>query len=96
MTYLVALMIHANDYSSASTVYPMIVYALFFTSVEVYSYLCDYKRVYASDVYNLVDATYLVLLWTYIFMFFLNTEKGEELPILFPVINLISWLRGLS
>ena len=42
MTYLVALMVHANDYSSNYTIYPLILYGIFFTSVEIYSIKSDY------------------------------------------------------
>ena len=93
--YLIALFYHADNYTEVSSIYPLIFFFVFFTSLELLSIAVDYKENYTSDIFNYVDFGYLSLLLTYIIMYFVCVTTAT-LGILYPVVNLLSWLRGLS
>ena len=93
--YLLSLMVHANDFVNKYTVYLLIFFLTYFVGIEVLQFTCSYKSRYSADIYNLVDAIYLLLLGFYVFLYF-RTEEKEELIQLLAVVNLVSWLRGLS
>ena len=68
--YLSALMVHANQYTSIVTIYILIYFFVFFTSIEILSFIADYRRNYRSVIYNLLDAIYLCVLSIYIYQYF--------------------------
>ena len=94
-SYLVALMVHANHFDSKGSIFYLVFFLTYFLGMEALQFYCDYKSRYSSDIYNLVDGIYLILLGAYIFTYF-RTEDKEELIQFLYVVNLFSWLRGFS
>ena len=71
------------------------IFFVFFSSIEILCFLVDYKHNYTSDLYNIVDASYLLLLASYFYHYFVDKDKSK-IDAIYPIVNLISWMRGLS
>ena len=65
-------MVHANYYDKVSSIYPLIIFLLYFSSIEILQILVDYKQNYISDLFNILDVTYLVLLAAYLYQYFVT------------------------
>ena len=93
--YLFAIMVHANYFDITASVLPLIGFLIYFVSLEIFTIKIDYRSSYFSDVWNALDFLFIVLLGFYIVKFFLIPEKSKGLPLL-AIVNLVSWIRGLS
>lgn len=93
--YLFAIMIHANYFTSTVSILPLIAFLIYLVSFELFTIKVDYRSSYFDDVWNTLDLIFLVLLGVYIVQFFRIEEKGDGLPLL-AIVNLVSWIRGLS
>ena len=93
--YLFAIMIHANNFRSTESVLPLIGFWIYFLSFEIFTMKVDYRSSYFADVWNTLDLLFLVLLGVYIGKYFYSVEKSDGLPLL-AIVNLVSWIRGLS
>ena len=94
-SYLIAIMVHANDHENATTIYPLIAYLVYFVSMEVIAVKVDYKSSYFKDVWNLLDFTFIGLLALYIITWFRSESMEKNIKFL-AIVNLVSWIRGLS
>lgn len=88
-------MFHANYYNSPGSIFPLVFFLFYFVFMELFNMKVDYRSSYFSDVWNILDFTFLILLGTYVFMYFRSEDhKGEKG--LLAIVNLASWIRGLS
>ena len=95
LLYLIAIMFHAQSELSDESILPMLIFLTYFIAMEIFTISVDYRSSYFKDAWNILDFLFIVLLAVYIRLFFV-TEKKEDLLSLLAVLNMVSWLRGLS
>ena len=88
-------MIHASHIEELWSIYPIGVYMAYFTIFEAFQIMTRYKSAYSSDLWNLVDLVFICLLGGYIFTSLQSEEKRDNLTLL-AIVNLLSWIRGIS
>lgn len=88
-------MIHAQRRLDGDSIIWLIGFLGYFTLLEIFTFSVDYRGAYLSDPWNLLDFAFIALLGVYIYLFY-KTEEKEDLLTWLAILNMISWLRGLS
>jgi len=95
LLYLIAIMFHAQSKLSDESIAPLMIFLVYFVAMEIFTISVDYRSSYFEDAWNSLDFLFIALLAVYIILFFTIEEK-EDLLSWLAVLNMASWLRGLS
>jgi len=95
LLYLIAIMFHAQSELSDESIIPLMIFLAYFVAMEIFTISVDYRGSYFSDAWNIMDFLFIALLGVYIFLFYTIEEK-EDLLSWLAILNMVSWLRGLS
>ena len=93
--YLVAIMVHANQFNTYVSIAPLMLFLKYFVSMELITIKVDYRSSYFTDIWNLLDLLFIGLLSAYIAQYMFTDNKSDLLKQL-AIVNLLSWIRGLS